>query len=201
MQHLHSSSHCAGGAFQNAQDFVAACNQKRQFLRSEMRFAKKTRLPRAFYSHDAASFLDGIHFSKDESALNQSQTPVSGALASQSDSANTNIATSSSSEATESSSEKCPANADGLAVESDSEIQETGQVEVSGRPDLPPKLHSRLSFTEGDIKNACSVCLEQEAELLVWPCGHKCLCGSCEPRLSTCPICRVPIRGKVYVYT
>jgi hypothetical protein len=50
----------------------------------------------------------------------------------------------------------------------------------------------------------CRVCMVNEADTIILPCGHFCMCGECAARSSKdgiCPICRVPIRMyfKVYV--
>lgn len=44
----------------------------------------------------------------------------------------------------------------------------------------------------------CCICLEQEAEEVMLPCGHLTCCKECLPKIhETCPICRLPIQTTV----
>eukprot|EP00899_Mesostigma_viride_P019750 jgi/Mesvir1/27777/Mv07460-RA.1 len=40
---------------------------------------------------------------------------------------------------------------------------------------------------------SCSVCLDKEMQVVLFPCCHACLCRECVDKLSSCPICREPI--------
>lgn len=48
-------------------------------------------------------------------------------------------------------------------------------------------------------ESTCVICLTDTRNVLLLPCRHLCLCGSCAENLkfqsATCPICRVPFRG------
>ena len=46
----------------------------------------------------------------------------------------------------------------------------------------------------------CRVCITIERDIVLMPCFHLVLCGSCLPRLSTCPVCRQPITGSMKVF-
>jgi len=45
----------------------------------------------------------------------------------------------------------------------------------------------------------CVVCLERKCDIIFLPCGHLCSCSSCEPDLSSCPLCRAPILQRVKI--
>ena len=50
----------------------------------------------------------------------------------------------------------------------------------------------------------CVICLEKAQTILVYPCGHKCLCSDCSlgyiRNYSVCPICRNTVGDMVHVY-
>lgn len=48
---------------------------------------------------------------------------------------------------------------------------------------------------EINLDGMCVVCVSNQREVAVLPCGHLCLCIECYPRLQLCPICRARIRG------
>lgn len=43
----------------------------------------------------------------------------------------------------------------------------------------------------------CKVCFDDEARMIVLPCGHLCTCAQCVSALQLCPICRVHVQGTV----
>lgn len=48
-----------------------------------------------------------------------------------------------------------------------------------------------------EARGVCVICLSRPPAMVFAPCGHFCVCGSCAPGLSRCPICRTrsqPIR-------
>ncbi|PIK44270.1 apoptosis inhibitor 2 [Apostichopus japonicus] len=49
-------------------------------------------------------------------------------------------------------------------------------------------------------KNLCKICLDNDVEVLFFPCKHLVTCADCATRIDTCPICRTEIDDKVYVY-
>lgn len=54
---------------------------------------------------------------------------------------------------------------------------------------------------EKNDKIACIVCMENEVDCLITPCGHISTCTSCSARLSFCPSCRgnIDSRTKIYI--
>ena len=46
----------------------------------------------------------------------------------------------------------------------------------------------------------CRVCLTTERDIVLMPCFHLVLCGSCRSRLTSCPVCRQPITGSMKVF-
>lgn len=52
----------------------------------------------------------------------------------------------------------------------------------------------------GEGERLCSICLENENNWILIPCGHKCVCGECATRITACPLCRTQIVSKNIVY-
>jgi hypothetical protein len=52
-------------------------------------------------------------------------------------------------------------------------------------------------------ENTCVICLTDMRNVLLLPCRHLCLCGSCAENLkfqsANCPICRVPFRALLQI--
>lgn len=46
----------------------------------------------------------------------------------------------------------------------------------------------------------CCVCLSRPKEYACVPCYHLCICEVCKPRLTACPLCRVPTDNIVKIY-
>jgi baculoviral IAP repeat-containing protein 2/3 len=60
-------------------------------------------------------------------------------------------------------------------------------------------VESKLPADESErrMKNVeCKICMAEEVGVVFLPCGHLLTCVMCAPALSTCPLCRQPIRGK-----
>jgi superfamily II helicase len=51
-----------------------------------------------------------------------------------------------------------------------------------------------------DEGKLCVICLDEEREIVMVPCGHYCCCESCAWDVTRCPVCRktMDIRQKVY---
>lgn len=49
-------------------------------------------------------------------------------------------------------------------------------------------------------KQQCKICMEQDVEVIFYPCRHFVCCASCGAGISTCPICRVPIQSRDKVF-
>ena len=47
------------------------------------------------------------------------------------------------------------------------------------------------------LENECCICLERNADLVFFPCGHVCCCSSCGVDARECPLCRSPIHNTV----
>ena len=65
---------------------------------------------------------------------------------------------------------------------------------------LSEKSSSDLDSTLNDAnEDTCVICLSDIRNVLLLPCRHLCLCGSCAESLkfqsANCPICRVPFRA------
>ena len=59
---------------------------------------------------------------------------------------------------------------------------------------------SRLQTLEAEKASNCVVCHERAREVAFDPCGHFVCCSECGERVSTCPLCRVTIQGKLRIY-
>jgi hypothetical protein len=51
-------------------------------------------------------------------------------------------------------------------------------------------------------KPNCVICMSEEAKIILCPCGHKCVCGTCFNSINSrypkrCPICRKNFVGKI----
>jgi 2'-5' RNA ligase len=51
-----------------------------------------------------------------------------------------------------------------------------------------------------DDPDSCVVCLDNERDVVINPCGHLCLCAECGGYLDECPICRTGIVGLLPVH-
>lgn len=50
----------------------------------------------------------------------------------------------------------------------------------------------------------CVICLSGNPNILIVPCGHKCICASCSREIykeknEKCPVCRRPIKGVIFI--
>ena len=54
-----------------------------------------------------------------------------------------------------------------------------------------------------DSHGECVVCTDAAADYVLYPCGHKCVCGECAGLLSgqDCPICRKEIQDAIRVFS
>ncbi|XP_074647977.1 uncharacterized protein LOC141903657 [Tubulanus polymorphus] len=52
--------------------------------------------------------------------------------------------------------------------------------------------------------NQCLICLENDADTVLYQCGHLCMCQGCayalKERSAKCPVCRAPIKDMLRVY-
>ena len=53
---------------------------------------------------------------------------------------------------------------------------------------------SKFQISESNIKHKCAICLEDPNQVIIAPCGHRCLCFDCYKKqkdfLKKCPICQ-----------
>lgn len=47
------------------------------------------------------------------------------------------------------------------------------------------------------VTDECVICEEKKSTLIIFPCGHQCLCFSCKDKVSLCPLCRGEILSLV----
>lgn len=68
------------------------------------------------------------------------------------------------------------------------------------RRTIPSREPSNISTPMVDERNqVCPICLTN-AKDLAFNCGHM-TCRECGPKVSNCPICRMPIRNRIRLYT
>ena len=69
-----------------------------------------------------------------------------------------------------------------------------------GRPRPYPR--PQAAATPGPEERKCVICLEAEANHILMPCAHLCMCADCAKRVKDkCPVCRRPFSGRaVRVY-
>jgi len=67
------------------------------------------------------------------------------------------------------------------------------------RDDVLPHVYRQLSLGEYTKKKrkrepepieTCSICLDDVPNVILAPCGHKCVCASCCRHIDKCPLCR-----------
>lgn len=72
------------------------------------------------------------------------------------------------------------------------------------------KVHTNIVYETGDIvvhpskEDYCCICMENESNMAIVPCGHKCLCERCQLLLDKsrgCPICRSEITSYLKIYS
>lgn len=47
---------------------------------------------------------------------------------------------------------------------------------------------------------SCKICMDENVSIVFLPCGHMCACSQCADLVKTCPICRLPIKGRVNAF-
>jgi len=77
------------------------------------------------------------------------------------------------------------------------------------KPPGPSNLPHRLTL-EGSEKTddtpakteeeQCVVCLDNKKVVLIYPCGHLCVCVRCSTKLKDCPVCRHKVNDVVKVF-
>jgi len=51
-----------------------------------------------------------------------------------------------------------------------------------------------------DDANNCVICLSCKKNVLLLPCKHLCICTSCSPKATDCPLCRTKIENRTTVF-
>ena len=52
---------------------------------------------------------------------------------------------------------------------------------------------------KSDAQTDCCVCMDARRSIAFIPCGHS-VCGSCDGKLTLCPVCRTPIADRLRLY-
>lgn len=69
---------------------------------------------------------------------------------------------------------------------------------------LQANSNTELSTSPSDerrLKNVeCKICMAEEVGVVFLPCGHLLSCVMCAPAMSSCPLCRQLIRGRVRTF-
>ena len=66
--------------------------------------------------------------------------------------------------------------------------QEGDEITVCGGSDHQAR-ESEQAFGE------CSICMSMPADVILAPCGHRCICSGCLHKLDTCPVCGSEIQS------
>lgn len=62
-----------------------------------------------------------------------------------------------------------------------------------------PNDHSKKP--EKSINNACKICLDRQADIVILPCKHVAVCSQCALQIKdNCPICRGIIAEKMSIF-
>ena len=69
-----------------------------------------------------------------------------------------------------------------------------GEEPESAEPEPPKPASTEPATAE------CAICLDDDAEYAVVPCGHRCLCASCIKAVSDCPVCRGAMTAVLRVF-
>lgn len=68
-------------------------------------------------------------------------------------------------------------------------------------PEPAPAQRNQEQAPVADEAKNCVVCMDHVATHACVPCGHRCVCGECGPRLrSECPLCRTHVQLFMRVY-
>lgn len=65
------------------------------------------------------------------------------------------------------------------------------------------ELRTQIGQLETRLEQAtrCCICLENQKDTMLDPCGHLCMCESCAAAVQACPVCRTRIRARRKAYT
>ncbi|XP_063538072.1 death-associated inhibitor of apoptosis 2-like [Cydia strobilella] len=77
---------------------------------------------------------------------------------------------------------------------------ETSAAAVQQRQQSPPSLSSALAAYNESHHGFCKVCMEDELNVCLVPCGHIVTCAKCSMVISKCVVCRSKIDKRVRIY-
>jgi hypothetical protein len=58
----------------------------------------------------------------------------------------------------------------------------------------------KINESRSNNKKLCSICYTDEIKILIKPCNHICICEECSDKIDNCPICRIFIISKEFVF-
>ena len=73
-------------------------------------------------------------------------------------------------------------------------------LELYGAAVLEGRAAGAAQDGEQDAARTCVICLDAPAEVAFDPCGHLCVCREHAERVTTCPVCRTPVRERLRVF-
>lgn len=82
----------------------------------------------------------------------------------------------------------------GVTAASSSGDGDDGEEVELPEPDSP--MHALID----PATTECAICLDDDAEYAVVPCGHRCLCFNCSKAVSECPVCRGAMTAVLRVF-
>ncbi|KAH7637643.1 hypothetical protein HUG17_8747 [Dermatophagoides farinae] len=56
------------------------------------------------------------------------------------------------------------------------------------------------SISRNNDRSLCSICLDREKQMVIFPCLHLTSCEQCSKQMKNCPICRIDINSSLRVY-
>ena len=77
-----------------------------------------------------------------------------------------------------------------LFVGIESELQES----IINQIKLFDKTKQKQKQKQKKLKKECIICMDEEINTAMVPCGHRLACYSCSKTLKNCPICRADIK-------
>jgi hypothetical protein len=77
--------------------------------------------------------------------------------------------------------------------------------EPSNSRDLVKAMWSMMTGDESEDEQIdtvleCVICMRNQKNRMLHPCGHVCVCQDCGTGISKCPICRTDITGTIPAY-
>lgn len=57
---------------------------------------------------------------------------------------------------------------------------------------------SKITIYENEQESECIICLANNKDTVIIPCGHYYSCSECCNRIHDCPICRTKITGRIH---